>query len=526
MPLFQRMLKRCKLTEDETILVVSDPDSNQEYVAAMFAAARSFGADAMSLMLPPPPPEQAVFIRTGNISSTIVANSKKALEFLKMADFVIDMTSVGLLHTKEQVAVLEAGTRMLMVHDPVEVLERLFPTDEDKERIQRHGQAPARGQAASSAVRQRHRGVVRQDRRPVIEQWGWTDEPGRWDHWPGAFAVHLADRGPGRGRDRARPRRHLVPAEALPGHPGEDDLREGRRGQDRGRLDARMIREYIEGWQDPEGYMISHIGFGGHRRGLWNAMMFQDPLDIIGQDGRTAWGTTLFALGSNVTFGGTHTTGCHQDFALKQQRFYLDDELVADSGEVSPITSSSWHEVGPVQLRAPGLGAGGAARSSTSMPGGARVLAGGQSLAPMLQMRLMQLDALIDINRLAGPRRGAAAGAVTVFGPLVRYATIETAAAGRRAAAAAAVRGRATSAIRQVRNRGTIGGSLAQADPTGEMPLACLALDATSSPPASAGTREIPIDDFLVSAYATALEPEEMITEIRFPIAPRPVRVS
>jgi hypothetical protein len=76
-PLFQRMLERCKLTKDETILVVSDPDSNQEYAAAMFAAARSFGADAMSLMLPPPPPEQAVFIRTGNISSTIVANSKK-----------------------------------------------------------------------------------------------------------------------------------------------------------------------------------------------------------------------------------------------------------------------------------------------------------------------------------------------------------------------------------------------------------------------------------------------------------------
>ena len=56
----------------------------------MYAAARSFGADAMSLMLPPPPPGQAMFIRTGNISSTIVANSKKALEFLKMADFVID----------------------------------------------------------------------------------------------------------------------------------------------------------------------------------------------------------------------------------------------------------------------------------------------------------------------------------------------------------------------------------------------------------------------------------------------------
>ena len=106
-PLFQRMLALCKLKKEESIVIVSDPDSNQEYAAAMFAAARSFESDVISLVLPSPPAEQANFIRTGNISSTIVANSKLALDYLKMADFVIDMTSVGLLHTKEQVAVLE-----------------------------------------------------------------------------------------------------------------------------------------------------------------------------------------------------------------------------------------------------------------------------------------------------------------------------------------------------------------------------------------------------------------------------------
>ena len=56
-----------------------------------------------------------------------------------------------------------------------------------------------------------------------------------------------------------------------------------------------MIRG-VEGWEDPEGYMISHIGFGGHKRAV--ELDPQDPLDIIGQDGRTDWGTTLFALGS------------------------------------------------------------------------------------------------------------------------------------------------------------------------------------------------------------------------------------
>jgi hypothetical protein len=69
---------------------------------------------------------------------------------------------------------------------------------------------------------------------------------------------------------------------------------------------------------------------------LWNSLAFQDPLDVIGQDGRTMYGTTLIALGENATFGGKHTTGCHQDFALRRHRFFLDDELIADNGKIIP----------------------------------------------------------------------------------------------------------------------------------------------------------------------------------------------
>jgi 2,5-dihydroxypyridine 5,6-dioxygenase len=54
-PLFQKMLERCKVNDEETVLVVTDPDSSQEYAAAMFAAARSFGADVMTLVLRKPP---------------------------------------------------------------------------------------------------------------------------------------------------------------------------------------------------------------------------------------------------------------------------------------------------------------------------------------------------------------------------------------------------------------------------------------------------------------------------------------
>jgi carbon-monoxide dehydrogenase medium subunit len=151
--------------------------------------------------------------------------------------------------------------------------------------------------------------------------------------------------------------------------------------------------------------------------------------------------------------------------------------------------------------------------------GAARVLAGGQSLVPMLHMRLMQLGALVDINRVPGLDGVRAEGATTILGALVRYATIQSSPiVAERLPLLQCMVGYVGDM--QVRNRGTLGGSLAQADPTGEMPLACLALDATIVAASVGGTREIGIDDFLEGSYMTALEPEEMITEIRFPPAP------
>jgi 2,5-dihydroxypyridine 5,6-dioxygenase len=335
-PLFQRMLKLCKLSKDESIVIVSDPDSNQEYAAAMFAAARSFESDVISLVLPSPPAEQANFIRTGNISSTIVANSKLALDYLKMADIVIDVTSVGLLHTKEQVAVLEAGTRMLMVHDPVEALERMFPTEEDRELVKRHA---ARLREAKTIRLESDSGTdawFDKTDGPVIEQWGFTDEPGRWDHWPGAFQYTSPTEGLGEGVIVIEPGDIWYPPKAYISDPVTITFEKGFATKIEGKVDARNILDYIVGWDDPEGFAMSHLGWGTHKRALWNSILFQDPLDIIGQDGRTAWGNTLFALGSNVTFGGTRTTGCHQDFALRGCRLYLDEELIADSGRVIP----------------------------------------------------------------------------------------------------------------------------------------------------------------------------------------------
>jgi aerobic carbon-monoxide dehydrogenase medium subunit len=152
--------------------------------------------------------------------------------------------------------------------------------------------------------------------------------------------------------------------------------------------------------------------------------------------------------------------------------------------------------------------------------GMARVLAGGQSLVPMLHMRLMRPAVIIDINRIPGLDQVAAAGAGTRLGALVRYSAIEhSPVIGERLPLLKT----ATRHIgdRQVRNRGTIGGSLSQADPTGEMPLVALALNATVHAVSVRGPRQIPVDEFLRGSYETSLEFDELVTEVVFPPAPQ-----
>ncbi|MCW2696595.1 MAG: Carbon-monoxide dehydrogenase medium subunit [Modestobacter sp.] len=154
--------------------------------------------------------------------------------------------------------------------------------------------------------------------------------------------------------------------------------------------------------------------------------------------------------------------------------------------------------------------------------GTARVLAGGQSLVPMLNMRLWRPSALIDINEVDELDDVRVDGECTVLGALVRYSTLERSELiAERLPLLARVVGHIGD--RQVRNRGTVGGSLVQGDPTGEMPLACLVLGAVVTAVGPAGSRRIPVAELYEGSYATVLAPEELLTAVEFPAHPQHV---
>jgi len=149
----------------------------------------------------------------------------------------------------------------------------------------------------------------------------------------------------------------------------------------------------------------------------------------------------------------------------------------------------------------------------------AKVLAGGQSLVPMMNFRYVIVDHLVDLAQVEGLRGITIAdgvlriGAMTCQRDLEFSPEIETHCPLMRVALGHI-------GHRQTRNRGTIGGSLVHADPAAELPAVCVAYDATVEIASARGRRDVPIAEFSVGFMATAVEPDEIATAIKLPLWP------
>ncbi|MDE3078075.1 MAG: xanthine dehydrogenase family protein subunit M, partial [Chloroflexota bacterium] len=149
----------------------------------------------------------------------------------------------------------------------------------------------------------------------------------------------------------------------------------------------------------------------------------------------------------------------------------------------------------------------------------AKILAGGHSLLPTMKLRLAQPRYLIDLAGVAGLQGIRQEPGRVLIGAMTLHADVAASPLLKEQltalAEAAAVVGDP-----QVRNRGTLGGSIAHADPNADEPVALLALDASFTLVGPAGRREVAADEFFVDVFTTALQPDEVLTEISIPVPP------
>jgi aerobic carbon-monoxide dehydrogenase medium subunit len=146
-----------------------------------------------------------------------------------------------------------------------------------------------------------------------------------------------------------------------------------------------------------------------------------------------------------------------------------------------------------------------------------KILSGGQSLMPLLKMRLSKPAYIVDIGRIPGLDTIAEESGQLVIGGLVTHAQIESSQLLKQKCPLLPQTA-TTIADVQVRNRGTLGGSIAHADPAGDWPASILALEAEIKVTGPNGERWVKADDFFIGLLMSVLEPDEIVTAVKFPI--------
>jgi len=150
-----------------------------------------------------------------------------------------------------------------------------------------------------------------------------------------------------------------------------------------------------------------------------------------------------------------------------------------------------------------------------------KILAGGQSLVPLLNLRMANVNALVDVNRLTELSFVSRENGMLHVGALTRHRQLEIS---EDANTVLPLLSRAAVEVGHlaIRNRGTIGGSLVHADPAAEWPLVAVVLDAQLVLRSQGRTRTVAARDFFLAPLTTAIEPNELLCEIHFPVVPHP----
>ncbi len=293
---FVEQFKLCKVARHETVAVIAELGQKDEYVAAAVAAARQLGASALVLhasslsnpMLPP-------YASDGREVPALLAAAGEC-------DLVVDVTVGGLIHSDVRTRITGNGKRMLFVAEPNDVLERLMGDATLRERIEVGGRRLKAGNVlhvTSDGGTDLTADISGADL-PVTHQWGYVDEPGRWDHWPSGFVACFPNDRSAEGTIVLQPGDALIPWQRYVREPVTITVEKGFMVDIAGNgADARLLRDYFNSWQDPEAWATSHMGWGMLEQARWSAFDVYDGRSLYGQELRSTAGNFMWSTGSN-----------------------------------------------------------------------------------------------------------------------------------------------------------------------------------------------------------------------------------
>jgi len=316
--LFKKELELCKVRAGETVAVLSAGEALRNYAHDFIAAAQSLGAKTIDVNLP----GKSEGLKA--VGKNDLAKHPQAMQKLLSADMIIDLLVVSF--SREGDELQNAGKRVLLVCEQPDVLRRLFPTPDHRTRTE------AAMKRISAAKTLRFTNAVGTDvtyrfngkYKPLME-YGYVAEPGRWDHFPAGLIANFTE--DVNGSVVMNEGDILYPSMTFLSEPLEFQIEKGYVTRMKGGKQADDLRQWMDSYNDPRAYAVSHIGWGTHIDAQWS-------VNGIGMDGRSYYGNVLFSLGPNLEFGGNNDTACHMDLPMRNCSAWLDGEKIIGNGRI------------------------------------------------------------------------------------------------------------------------------------------------------------------------------------------------
>ncbi len=322
-------LKMSGVRNGERLIVLTQGNDRLAYADAFMAAGQRVGASMFHMRLPAPLPTAG-----WSVGVTGLAAMPDAVEALKNCDMLIDC--IFLLFSPEQFAIQGAGTRILTAVEPPELLARMLPYPELREKVElAHAMLD---KAKVMRITSPHGTDVtyRLNIYDAIAEYACTDTPGRWDHWPSGFVFTGGDDDGVDGQIVVSPGDILLPQNVMVREPITYTIEKGWITDIRGGLEAEILKSYMASFDDKRGFGMSHVGWGMNPQAKWHNFVPGEFPGGMGMEPRAFYGNVMFSTGPNNELGGPNDTPCHLDIPMRNCSLFLDDEPMVIDGDVVP----------------------------------------------------------------------------------------------------------------------------------------------------------------------------------------------
>jgi 2,5-dihydroxypyridine 5,6-dioxygenase len=330
--LFRKQFDLCAVKQGETVVFLTDAASPREYVAAGMAAADERGAFAYEIGISAAPDQHRIGVDA-------VGNANGLMDALKSCDLLCALHFPNF--TKWVREVRAAGTRVLSIVDHPQELARLQSPPGLKQAVLTA--AELWGNARKIRLTNPAGTDLTWSRGefPVKVQYGFAEEPGRFDHWGAGHITNFPDEGSANGTVVVQPGDFwILPYIRIVEQEIRLEIRDGFIREIHGGVDAKAFGYWLNRNRrtkdDIDPYAVSHLGFGLHPGAHWDQVLrYGNESKRLNAAGRVFAGNFLFSTGPNADMGGKRDTKGHIDMPMCDCSVELDGKLVLDRGQFS-----------------------------------------------------------------------------------------------------------------------------------------------------------------------------------------------